>query len=255
MRTYSNVRQIASLLPLTSTEATLHLVLRLRGGMLHLSSGRDGMGQPLCDGKDTHAYGVHGPVASGYAGGGGEHAEGLAGCPRNEVLSLRKAGSDDKLLQAEARLDEAVAQQHRDEGDCEDDAAPKDEFLALQDKVKEQSLRICHLERVAAALMARLDALEKKSAQAPAASSAAVLRKAPAASPSCRAARGAPPLPATASAPPPPAAGSKCPLQAASTSTTAAVSSSAAASSSAGLLAANAEPCDAAGDGPPAPPR
>ena len=53
-------------------ESTLHLVLRLRGGMYHLASGRDGSGRLLCTGLIMGAAGkTH----------GAQHEANKAGCP------------------------------------------------------------------------------------------------------------------------------------------------------------------------------
>jgi len=40
-------------------ESILLLVLRLRGGMLHVSSGRDGSGAILCSGIDSREWAVY----------------------------------------------------------------------------------------------------------------------------------------------------------------------------------------------------
>ena len=116
-------------------ESTLHLVLRLRGGMFHLSSGRDAQGNIICSGVDTHAYGqsdftsdqlerAFGPCPQDQDGrdqswqlpvNNGNpymhpyvppHPPGCINCPHNEIIAYRRMGCADKLALAEARLAE-----------------------------------------------------------------------------------------------------------------------------------------------------
>jgi ubiquitin len=68
-------------------ESTLHLVLRLRGGMLHESSGRDGRGRIKCAAPC-----------------------GMVDCRHNEVLYLRASKESERLADAEARLAVRVAE-------------------------------------------------------------------------------------------------------------------------------------------------
>lgn len=73
--------------------STLHLVLRLRGGMLHLSSGRDGVGRVLCKGFGlctTDKYDT-------------KHC-GTPDCPFNEVTYFRANGNALGLAMALANL-------------------------------------------------------------------------------------------------------------------------------------------------------
>ena len=75
-------------------ESTLHLVLRVRGGMLHKSSGRDGQGNILCAGfvwtcPDT----IYDP----------RHC-GALNCPFNEDVYFRASGNAYGVAMAEANL-------------------------------------------------------------------------------------------------------------------------------------------------------
>ena len=100
-------------------EAVMHLVLRLRGGMYHHSSGRDGHGRIICSGVDTHhdghkeaAYDLSGrdrkwSSKGYYVPAAPPHAPGVLDCPFNEVIVFRKQRRDAELAQAMARLEAA----------------------------------------------------------------------------------------------------------------------------------------------------
>ena len=69
-------------------ESTLHTVVRLCGGMYHLSSGRTGDGKIICS-----CNAMRGP--------------GFVECPDNEVVHWRRVGDAAKLAAAMARLEAA----------------------------------------------------------------------------------------------------------------------------------------------------
>ena len=69
-------------------ESTLHLVLRLRGGMYHYSSGRTADGKIICSCIDTHQSGP----ASYALESAPPHAPGVVDCPHCDVVAHRKAG-------------------------------------------------------------------------------------------------------------------------------------------------------------------
>ena len=73
-------------------EDTLHVVLRLRGGMLHESSGRDGSGNIMCAGFHT--------TCEGYT----VRPCGGVNCPWNELVYFRATGNAKGTAYAEARL-------------------------------------------------------------------------------------------------------------------------------------------------------
>ena len=99
--------------------ATLHLVLRLRGGMYHHSSGRDDLGRIICSGVDTHhdpakeyphCGALHRAPGSGvgyYMPAAPPHAPGVVDCPHNEIVVFRKLGRQADLAAAMARLEAA----------------------------------------------------------------------------------------------------------------------------------------------------
>ena len=92
-------------------KSTLHLVLRLRGGMYHLSSGRTGDGKIICSGCDTHYHGTDGygrPLPKGnayYRPSAPPHEPGVVECRYNEVVAFRREGNAAKLAEAMARLE------------------------------------------------------------------------------------------------------------------------------------------------------
>jgi large subunit ribosomal protein L40e len=72
---------------------TLHLVLRLRGAMLHLSSGRTGDGRIICSGL------------TGFEGPSAKAMKCEIDCTRNEVVYYRSVGDAAGLAAAMARLE------------------------------------------------------------------------------------------------------------------------------------------------------
>jgi len=97
---------------------TLHLILRLRGGMYHHSSGRDGLGRIICSGVDTHHDGYAelehcrrlrleravGGRKGYYQSAAPPHPPGVVDCPYNEVVVFRKLGRRTALAKAMKRL-------------------------------------------------------------------------------------------------------------------------------------------------------
>ena len=77
-------------------ESTLHLVLRLMGGMYHASSGRDGRGRYLCTGREAGSTGS--PA----------HAPGRADCPLCEDARAAAAGDIARLAVLAARRGEVA---------------------------------------------------------------------------------------------------------------------------------------------------
>jgi ubiquitin len=82
-------------------ESTLHLVLRLRGGMYHFSSGRTSDGRIICSGIDTHQ---HGPKAY-HLPSAPPHAPGVIDCPHCDIVAHRAKGNAHLLAIATARLE------------------------------------------------------------------------------------------------------------------------------------------------------
>lgn len=85
----------------------MHLVLRLRGGMYHYSSGRTADGKIICSGIDTHQTG---PVAYRLESAP-PHAPGVVDCPHCDVVAHRAAGRAHLLAKAMARLEAIEAGQ------------------------------------------------------------------------------------------------------------------------------------------------